>query len=50
MTRAAIAVEKRVAVSKIAHHLARLLRHERLVLPLLQRIIDGFANVVWMRE
>lgn len=35
-----------MAISEIAHHFVGLFRHERLVLALLQRVVDSFADTI----
>lgn len=47
---AAVAVEERMAIGKMAHNLARLCQHECLVLSLFQCVVDGTANVIRPRE
>src|SRR5713101_1024292 len=47
---AAVAVKEGMAVSKIAHHFARLGGHERLVLAVLQSNIDSISNIVRVRK
>jgi len=48
--RAAIAVKERMPMGEVAHHFPGLLPHERLVLTLLQRVVDGLADILGVGE
>src|SRR6185437_10759942 len=47
---ATVAVEKGMPMRKVTHHFAGLFTHERLVLTFLQRVVDGFADILGVSE